>query len=137
MNFIDSALQQGLRGDDFLQAMAEIYSHPEVRGLLHRYPPFVADVVAVIDYDTALAMDGLEDVIHGNLAPRLPQILAALQNCGASEEAAVLSRASAMPQAQYEKAHDQLYSRLAMNNDYEGFWNLERGYIDRSLAAIS
>ena len=30
MNFIDKAFEQNLKGDDFLQAMADIYSEPEV-----------------------------------------------------------------------------------------------------------
>ena len=30
MNFIDKAFAQNLKGDDFLQAMADIYSEPEV-----------------------------------------------------------------------------------------------------------
>ena len=61
MNFIDKAFEQNLKGDDFLQAMADIYSEPEVHKELKKYPRFVADIITVIDYDTALQMDGLDD----------------------------------------------------------------------------
>lgn len=57
MNFIDKAFADKLTGDDFLQAMAEIYSEPEVRKTLDQYQAFVSDVITVIDYDTALQMD--------------------------------------------------------------------------------
>ena len=53
----DKAFADKLTGDDFLQAMAEIYSEPEVRKTLGQYPAFVSDVITVIDYDTALQMD--------------------------------------------------------------------------------
>ena len=63
MNFIDKALADKLTGDDFLQAMAGIYSESEVRDILSKYPAFIADVITIIDYDTALNMDGLSDII--------------------------------------------------------------------------
>lgn len=44
MNFIDKAFENNLRGDDFLQAMADIYSEHEVRAILNQYPQFVKDV---------------------------------------------------------------------------------------------
>ena len=67
MNFIDRAFEQNLAGDDFLQAMTDIYSEPEVYKILNQYPPFVADVISIIDYDTALQMDGLDDIISGKV----------------------------------------------------------------------
>ena len=79
MNFIDMAFKQNLSGDDFLQAMADIYSEPEVYRILNQYPPFVADVISIIDYDTALQMDGLDDIISGNLSSRYAEILNALK----------------------------------------------------------
>lgn len=48
MNFIDKAFESNLSGDDFLQAMADIYSEPEVREILDKYPQFVKDVFAEI-----------------------------------------------------------------------------------------
>ena len=41
VNFIDKAFEQNLKGDDFLQAMADIYSEPEVYKELKKYPRFV------------------------------------------------------------------------------------------------
>lgn len=46
MNFIDKALAQNLTGDDFLQAMASIYSEPEGYEVLDQYPAFVVDVIS-------------------------------------------------------------------------------------------
>lgn len=74
VNFIDKAFEQKLTGDDFLQAMAAIYSEPEVYKILSQYPIFVADVISIIDYDTALQMDGLDDIISGNLSNRYTEI---------------------------------------------------------------
>ena len=47
MNFIDKAFDNKLHGDDFLQAMADVYSETEVREILDKYPGFVkeADVL--------------------------------------------------------------------------------------------
>ena len=62
MNFIDCALAQGRRlsDDDFLQAMADIYREPQVWQELDRYPPYIRDVIYVIDYDTEVQMEGLD-----------------------------------------------------------------------------
>ena len=128
MNFIDKAFEQNLKGDDFLQAMADIYLEPEVYKELKKYPHFVADIITVIDYDTALQMDGLDDVISGNLSNRYTEIINALENFGAKDEAYVLDDGS------YDKEYNNLSSRLALNNDYDGFWDMVRAYIDRNLS---
>lgn len=39
--------------------MADIYEHPEVREILKNYPLWIRNIIAVIDYDTELTMDGL------------------------------------------------------------------------------
>lgn len=38
MNFIDHALSEIATGEDFVQAMADIYEYPEVRDELEKYP---------------------------------------------------------------------------------------------------
>ncbi len=136
MNFIDKALKNKLHGDDFLQAMADIYSEHEVREILDQYPQFVKDVILIIDYDSEIQMGGLDEVICGNLEEELPEILQALDNCGASHEANVLRQAKELTSEEYEENYDALCNRLAINNDYEDFWNLVRRYIDASLQAI-
>lgn len=136
MNFIDRAFAQGLKGDDFLQAMAGIYSEPEARGALGRYPAFVADIIAIIDYDTALQMDGLGELFTGSLSGRYPEIVAALGRCGAGREAAVLKSAKAAfdeDGARFGREYEGYYMQLALHNDYEGFWDTVRAYIDKSL----
>lgn len=133
MNFIDKAFDNNLHGDDFLQAMADIYSENEVRQVLNHYPQFVKDIVLIIDYDTAIQMEGLGEVIYGGLKEELPEILQALDHCGAGYEADILRKARAMTQDKFEEEYANLYSELAINNDYEGFWDLIRCYIDASL----
>ncbi|MBE6753268.1 MAG: hypothetical protein E7559_02775, partial [Ruminococcaceae bacterium] len=101
MNFIDKAFENHLTGDNFLQAMADVYSEPEVRDMLNKYPRFVKDVILIIDYDYEIQMEGLDNVICGNLGEQLPEILQALDNCGASQEADVLRQAKLMPLDEY------------------------------------
>ncbi|MCI8491251.1 MAG: hypothetical protein HFJ04_13600 [Lachnospiraceae bacterium] len=67
MNFIGKAFDNDLYGDDFLQAMADIYLESEVWQVLNQYPQFVRDIMLFIDYDTAIQMEGLGEVISGNL----------------------------------------------------------------------
>lgn len=133
MNFIDKAFANHLHGDDFLQAMAGIYSESEVWEILDQYPRFVRDVILIIDYDTGIQMEGLSEVIDGGLEEELPEILQALDHCGAKHEANVLRRAKAMTPEKFSEEYTALYSELAINNDYDGFWNLVRNYIDTSL----
>ena len=137
MNFIDRVFEQNLKGDDFLQAMADIYSDSEVYKELKKYPRFVADIITVIDYDTALQMDGLDDIISGNLSNRYAEIINALENFGAKAEADVLKKAKelyVLDDGSYDKEYNNLSSRLALNNDYDGFWDMVRAYIDRNLS---
>ena len=137
MNFIDKAFAQNLKGDDFLQAMADIYSEPEVYKELKKYPRFVADIITVIDYDTTLQMDGLDDVIRGNLSNRYAEIINSLENFGAKDEADVLKKAKKLydlDDGSYDKEYNNLSSRLALNNDYDRFWDMVRAYIDRNLS---
>ena len=133
MNFIDKAFESNLSGDDFLQAMADVYSEDNVRDELDKYPQFVKDVILIIDYDSALQMGGLDEVINGNLEEQLPEILQALDNCGASQEADVLRQAKSMNLDDYEENYEVLCDKLAINNNYEEFWDLVRNYIDASL----
>lgn len=133
MNFVDKAFVNHLHGDEFLQAMTDIYSESEVRQVLNHYPQFVKDIVLIIDYDTAIQMDGLGEVIYGTLEEELPEILQALDNCGAGFEADILRRAKAMTPKDFEEEYANLYNELAINNDYEDFWDLVRSYIDASL----
>ncbi len=135
MNFIDKAFNNKLRGDDFLQAMADVYSEPEVRKVLDKYPRFVKDVILIIDYDYEIQMEGLDNVIYGHLGEHLPEILQAMDNCGASNEADVLRQAKAMTPEEYDENYDTLCDKLAIHNDYESFWDLVRNYIDASLNA--
>ena len=122
-NFIDEALQGHGSADDFLQAMAEIDAFPEVREELSRYPLWVSDVIAVIDYDTQLQMEGLDRDYDARL-------IDALRRCSLSEEAALLKEIT--PDTP-DDAREAVYRQLALHNDYDAFWDAVRSYIDRHL----
>ena len=56
MNFIDEALHNCHNGEELVQALADIYKHPDVR-IKHRdYPEWINDIIAIIDYDIELQM---------------------------------------------------------------------------------
>ncbi len=137
MNFIDRALAQGesLTPDDFLQAMADIYKEPQVWRTLDRYPQYVRDVIYIIDYDTEVQMEGLDACAA---SPRAEQYIQALLNCGAVTEAELLKRAKELADSgpdgedeAFDAELESLYRQIALNQDYEGFWDLVRGYIGR------
>ena len=137
MNFIHRALAQGRRlsDDDFLQAMADIYKEPQVWQELDRYPQYVQDVIYVIDYDTEVQMEGLNACA---VSPRVEQYIQALLNCGAVSEAEILKRAKKLTDSDsdYEDEAvdaemEKLYRQIALNQNYEEFWDLVRGYIGR------
>ena len=137
MNFIDCALAQGRRlsDDDFLQAMADIYKEPQVWQELDRYPQYVQNVIYVIDYDTEVQMEGLDACA---VSPRVEQYIQALLNCGAVSEAELLKRAKKLTDSDsdYEDEAvdaemERLYRQIALNQNYEEFWDLVRGYIGR------
>ena len=138
MNFIHRALAQGRRlsDDDFLQAMADIYREPQVWQELDRYPLYIRDVIYVIDYDTEVQMEGLDACA---VSPRVEQYIQALLNCGAVSEAELLKRAKKLTDSDsdYEDEAvdaemESLYRQIALNQNYEEFWDLVRGYIKRS-----
>ena len=111
MNFIDRALAQGplLSDDGFLQAMADIYKEPQVWQVLDRYPQYIQDVIYIIDYDTEVQMEGLDA-------------------CAASLTDSGLDYEDEAVDAEMET----LYRQISLNQNYEGFWALVRGYIKRS-----
>ena len=138
MNFIDRALARGdaLDADDFLQAMADIYKEPQVWQELDRYPQYIQDIIHIVDYDTAVQMEGLDACAA---SPRAEQYIQALLNCGAVSEAEILKRAKKLTDSDpdYEDESvdaelEALYRQIALNQNYEEFWDLVRGYIKRS-----
>ena len=65
MSFIDDALSEISNGEDFVQAMADIYEYPEARSELYKLPSWIRNIITVIDYDTELAMNGLDFKSYG------------------------------------------------------------------------
>lgn len=138
MNFIDRALARGdaLDADDFLQAMADIYKEPQVWQELDRYPQYIQDIIHIVDYDTEVQMEGLDACAA---SPCAEQYIQALLNCGAVSEAEILKRAKKLTDSDpdYEDETvdaelEALYRQIALNQNYEEFWDLVRGYIKRS-----
>lgn len=123
MNFIDKALEEITNGEDFVQAMADIYEHTEVREKLDKFPAWIRNIITVIDYDTELAMDGLEFKSYRN-------VIDALTDIGVTTEAQALIELEGDVS---QDGIDSCYSKLALNNDYEAFWDKIYLYADKNM----
>ena len=123
MNFIDKALEEITIGEDFVQAMADIYEHTEVREKLDKFPSWIRNIITVIDYDTELSMNGLDFKSYRN-------VIDALTDMGLTEEAEVLITFEKKPS---QEEADICYSKLAINNDYDTFWNKVYSYADENI----
>lgn len=123
MNFIDKALAGFTSGEDFVQKMADIYEYQEVREELANYPTWIRNIITVIDYDTELAMDGLEFKSYRN-------VIDALTDIGVTTEAQALIELEGDVS---QEGIDSCYSKLALNNDYEAFWDKLYSYADKNM----
>lgn len=123
MNFIDKALAGFTNGEDFVQKMADIYEYQEVREELANYPTWIRNIITVIDYDTELAMDGLEFKSYRN-------VIDALTDIGVTTEAQALIELEGDVS---QDGIDSCYSKLALNNDYEAFWDKLYSYADKNM----
>ena len=121
--FIDEALEMVSSGEEFVQAMADIYSHTEVRDILMEYPDWIVNIITVIDYDTELQMDGLDFKSYDDE-------IKALRNIGIESEAEILS--SITDESTDEELSD-CYDRLALNNKYDAFWLAVYEYAEENL----
>lgn len=123
MNFIDKAMAEVTNGEDFVQKMADIYEYQEVREELANYPTWIRNIITVIDYDTELAMDGLEFKSYRN-------VIDALTDIGVTTEAQTLIELEGDVS---QEGIDSCYSKLALNNDYEAFWDKLYSYADKNM----
>lgn len=123
MNFIDKALEEITNGEDFVQAMADIYEHTEVREKIDKFPSWIRNIITVIDYDTELSTNGLDFKSYRN-------VIDALTDMGLTEEAEVLITFEKKPS---QEEADICYSKLAINNDYDAFWNKVYSYADENI----
>ncbi len=126
MNFIDHAISEIANGEDFVQAMADIYEYPEIRDELEKYPLWIQNIIAVIDYDTELGMDGLDLKSYAD-------VIEVLNEIGLIEEAEILRDYN---NDISEENADKCYERLAINNDYDAFWNKVYAYADENISDI-
>lgn len=123
MSFIDEALQNSTSGEDFVQAMADIYSHPEVKDQLTDYPEWIRNIITIIDYDTALQMDGLDFKAYD-------EEIKALRSAGLDKEADLLAL---LNEETSDEEASEIYSQLALNNDYDAFWDAVFNYAGSNL----
>ena len=121
--FIDEALEMVSSGEEFVQAMADIYSHTEVRDILMEYPDWIVNIITVIYYDTELQMDGLDFKSYDDE-------IKALRIIGIESEAEILS--SITDESTDEELSD-CYDRLALNNNYDAFWLAVYEYAEENL----
>ena len=124
MNLIDHAISEITNGEDFVQAMADIYEYPEVRDELEKYSSWIQNIITIIDYDTELGMDGLDLKSYADVVKVLDEI-------GLIEEAGVLRD---YDNDISEKNAEKCYERLAINNDYDAFWNKVYAYADENIS---
>lgn len=123
MNFIDKALAGFTSGEDFVQKMADIYEYQEVREELANYPTWIRNIITVIDYDTELAMDGFEFKSYRN-------VIDVLTDIGVTTEAQALIELEGDVS---QDGIDSCYSKLALNIDYEAFWDKLYSYADKNM----
>ena len=123
MNFIDKALAGFTSGEDFVQKMADIYEYQEVREELANYPTWIRNIITVIDYDTELAMDGFEFKSYRN-------VIDVLTDIGVTTEAQALIELEGDVS---QDGIDSCYSKLALNIDYEAFWDKIYLYADKNM----
>ena len=126
MNFIDHAISEITNGEDFVQTMADIYEHPELRDELEKYSLWIQNIITIIDYDTKLGMDGLDLKSYADVVKVLDEI-------GLIEEAEVLRD---YDKDMSEENAEKCYERLAINNDYDVFWNKVYAYADENISDI-
>lgn len=123
MNFIDKAMAEVTNGEDFVQKMADIYEYQEVREELANYPTWIRNIITVIDYDTELAMDGFEFKSYRN-------VIDVLTDIGVTTEAQALIELEGDVS---QDGIDSCYSKLALNIDYEAFWDKLYSYADKNM----
>jgi len=87
------------------------------------YPEWIRNIITIIDYDTDLSCEGLDFKSY-------QKEIDALNAVGLSREAELL--ASINIQSSEEEV-EKCYSQLALNNDYEEFWDKVYEYADKNL----
>ena len=123
MNFIDDALKNKDSGEGFVQAMADIYEHSDIRDQLVNYPKWIRNIITIIDYDTDLQMERLDFKSYDNE-------ITALKDVGLMEEAEALLLLNS---DSTDVDIGSVYSKLAINNNYDAFWERLFYYADCHL----
>lgn len=106
--------------------MTDIYNHFEIREILDDYHDWIRNIITIIDYDTDLQMEGLDFKSYDSQ-------IKALKNIGLFEEAEALSL---LNENSSDKDIERCYQKLALNNNYDEFWNRVYLYAERNLKGL-
>lgn len=134
MSFIDKVLINinSMTADDIIQAMADIYSEPiEREEIVVKYPQFIQDIIFIIDFDTELAMQGIGGLLENRAGRYISNIIIALRNIQADNEAILLQEIYEKYKANPEdESIDESADKLYL---YTGFdiWELLEIYVDK------
>ena len=99
----------------------------EIRSELEKYPSWIKNIIAFIDCDTELGMDGLDLKSYADAVKVFDEI-------GLIEEAEVLRD---YDNDISEENADKCYERLAINNDYDAFFDKVYVYADKNISDIT
>jgi hypothetical protein len=120
-----------MTADDVIQSMTEIYSEPNARNQLLKYPQFIRDIIFIVDLDTELNMNG--DVLENSIKEDIHQIIKALRNIKADTDAEILQQVyNRYLQNPDDEMIDELYAKMYIYNDLD-IWKLLEIYVEREI----
>lgn len=138
MNALDNILEKipYLSADDIIQTLGEeMYKgkdkdFPEL-DRLGNYPNFIQDAIYIIEFDTELAMNGIDGVLDNRTACLIPKIIKAFQNIGANQEADILSQIYIINQTfPWSNEIETLGKSLYLYTDFD-IWSLLETYVEQ------
>lgn len=134
MNFIDRILDNlhQMTADDVVELMVKnIYDEPIERDQLSKYPQFISDIIFIIDFDTEMTMQG--DVLQNSICEYVPNIITALKNIKAENEANILQEIYERYQQDPEdEMIDDLYNKMYINTDFD-IWPILDAYVEKEM----
>lgn len=135
MNALDNIMNdiQNLSANEILDRLSsEMYeSDFPAHDKLECYPLFIQDAIFIIDLDTELSMEGIYGVLENSIGSLLPQIIKALHNIDAKDEANTLSNIYADYQTSPNSENiDSLARKLYLYTDFD-IWTLLETYIEQ------
>jgi len=133
MNFIEKILDNidNMSAEHVIQSMTKIYSEPIDRIQLLEYPQFIRDIIFIMDLDTEMNMQG--DVLENSIREDIPNIIYALKNINADNEAKILEEIYDLYQQNSEDEKiDELYGKMYIYTDFD-IWSLLEIYVKNQM----